>query len=67
MLQRPGQVRLVEIASLMNCLKNGLALFQESCGVAGAVDLIKGIVGKPGRLQETTLHRAYRHPDRVGL
>ena len=57
--QRSGQVRLVEIAGLVNGVADCYALLQEDRRISGALDLTHRTLCQPGRSQEMALCGAY--------
>ena len=58
--QRPGEMRLIEIARLKDRVEDGRALPQENRRIAGALDLANGAMCQPGRTQESPLCGAQR-------
>ena len=48
-LQRPGQMGLVRVPGLICHIDQRNALLQKRGGLFGALDLLNGLVGEPGR------------------
>jgi hypothetical protein len=59
-LQRSGQVRLIEVAGLINGVEDRYALLEERRRLAGAFDSPKCTICQSSSSQETPLYRTWR-------
>ena len=50
-------MRLIEIADLVNDVRDRVASLQEGCRLLGALDLANAALGQPGGPQEAVSHR----------
>src|SRR5947209_20292051 len=65
MLQCPGQMGLVRVPGLICRVDQRNALPQKRGGLFGALDLLNGLVGEPGRQDKAAHDGAQRHLYRV--